>query len=176
MNLKSRARLVSATIAIAVTLIGSVAMGGPANAATTQPSAPGVTASNIAKVAALQSKYAKTATPTEYSKATALYNQLLSSKPVAKQAAAVGTESLMGPAAYACVTIYRWQIEAIGWVMVAQGVVVGALGGFIDLTIIGIPVGAVLNALGLGQGASGAFVIWWADTQFPDHRRVCIHW
>ncbi|BEP15430.1 hypothetical protein acdb102_37410 [Acidothermaceae bacterium B102] len=77
---------------------------------------------------------------------------------------------------HACVRIYRWQIEALGWLLVVDGVVVGAVGGFIDASVIGIPVGAVLNAVGLGYGASGAFVIWWADTHFPTSRVYCITW
>jgi hypothetical protein len=55
-------------------------------------------------------------------------------------------------------------LETIAWIYIVHGAIIGIIGGFIDLSGVGIPIGAILNAIGLGVGVGGSFLLWWTDT------------
>ncbi|MFM6973779.1 MAG: hypothetical protein ACKOXM_01320 [Agromyces sp.] len=74
------------------------------------------------------------------------------------------------------VKIYKWQLEAFAWYLIAHGAVITAVGGFVDFTGVGIPVGAVMNAIGIGMGTSGSWLLWWTDTYFGNSRTYTIRW
>jgi len=74
-----------------------------------------------------------------------------------------------------CVTIPKWALQAFAWYVIAQGGAWAAIGGFLDGTILGLPAGAVLNALGIAESTTGFFLLWWVDNYYPaEGRRVCI--
>jgi hypothetical protein len=180
MTMMNRCYVPSALLACVVLLMIALLPTAPASALGVSDPGHGsnISAASQTRVAEYQKQYSEVASSTEFAEAKALYSELVRETASAPKSPGAST-TLPVSSAYAhraCVTIYRWQIEALGWLLVAKGVVVGAIGGFVDATVIGIPVGAVLNAVGLVQGATGAFVIWWADTHFPVSRNICITW
>src|SRR5438309_231301 len=56
--------------------------------------------------------------------------------------------------------VSRELLEFEGWGMVGAGGTLSTIGYFVDGTVVGIPAGAILGAVGLGYGTSGSFVIW----------------
>jgi hypothetical protein len=68
--------------------------------------------------------------------------------------------------AFWCIYVARWMLEVIAWYYIAQGALYTAIGLFVDGTIVGIPMGVILNLIGIGVGFSGGFLLWWADTYF----------
>src|SRR5437773_732798 len=65
-----------------------------------------------------------------------------------------------------CAYITRLDLEIAGWDMIFSAATVSAAGLFLDGTIAGIPVGAVVGLVGIGEGATGSFVLWYADSYF----------
>src|SRR5438094_820980 len=63
-----------------------------------------------------------------------------------------------------CAYITRLDLEIAGWDMIFSAATVSAAGLFLDGTIAGIPVGAVVGLVGIGEGATGSFVLWYADS------------
>ncbi len=72
-----------------------------------------------------------------------------------------------------CITIPRWALEAFAWYVIIVGGATAAVGGFVDATIFGLPAGAVLNALGIGESITGSALLWWTDTYYHPHP-ICI--
>jgi hypothetical protein len=67
---------------------------------------------------------------------------------------------------YRCIYVTRAMVEAAGWQQIFSGGGLSGVGFFADGTVVGIPVGSLLGLIGLAQGTSGAFVLWWADSYF----------
>lgn len=74
-----------------------------------------------------------------------------------------------------CVTIPKWALQAYAWYVIAAGGAFGVVGLFLDATILGLPAGAVLQALGIGYGITGSALLWWVDNYYPAQgRQICI--
>lgn len=72
-----------------------------------------------------------------------------------------------------CVTVYKWQLQAVAWVAIFYAATISIVGLFATSTIAGAPAGVVLGALGIGLGASGSFVLWVVDKIKWNSKRIC---
>lgn len=115
-----------------------------------------------AKVAELQAEYKTEASTEDYRKAVETYDRLVAGKP-----------DFTEVPASTCVTIPKWAVVAYAWYAIVSGGVTAAVGAFADATILGLPAGAVLNAVGIGVGITGNALLSWTDhTSWP--KRVCV--
>ena len=72
-----------------------------------------------------------------------------------------------------CVFVPRWVLDTIAWTAIIYGAGLVTIGLFAEGTIIGVPIGAILQAIGLWDGVSGTFMLWWVDTYYPNGINVC---
>ena len=115
-----------------------------------------------AKVAELQAEYKAEASPEDYQKAVETYDRLVAGKP----------DPVEQPAS-TCVTIPKWAVVAYGWYLQAVGGVTAVAGGAADGTIVGLPAGVVLGAIGVAYGIGGNALVYWTDhTSWP--KRICV--
>ena len=116
-----------------------------------------------AKVAELQAEYKAEASPEDYRKAVETYDRLVAGKP----------DPVEQPASV-CVSIPKAVVVAYGWYLQAVGGVTAVAGGTADGTIVGLPAGVVLGAIGVAYGIGGnALVLYWTDhTSWP--KRICV--
>ena len=115
-----------------------------------------------AKVAELQAEYKAEASAEDYRKAVETYEKLVAGEP----------DPVEVPASM-CVTIPKWAVVAYAWYAIVSGGATAAVGAFLDGTIVGLPAGAVLNAIGIGVGVTGSGLLYWTDhTSWP--KRVCV--
>ena len=115
-----------------------------------------------AKVAELQAEYKVKASPEDYRKAVEAYDRLVAGKP----------DPVEQPA-LTCVTIPKWAVVAYGWYLQAVGGVTAVAGGAADGTIVGLPAGVVLGAIGVAYGIGGNALVYWTDhTSWP--KRICV--
>ena len=115
-----------------------------------------------AKVAELQAEYKAEASPEDYQKAVETYDRLVAGKP----------DPVEHPAS-TCVTIPKWSVVAYGWYLQAVGGVTAVAGGAADGTIVGLPAGVVLGAIGVAYGIGGNALVYWTDhTSWP--KRICV--
>lgn len=115
-----------------------------------------------AKVAELQAEYKAEASAEDYRKAVETYEKLVAGEP----------DPVEQPASM-CVTIPKWVVVGYAWYVIVAGGATAAVGAFLDGTIVGLPAGAVLNAIGIGVGVTGSGLLYWTDhTSWP--KRVCV--
>ena len=115
-----------------------------------------------AKVAELQAEYKAEASPEDYQKAVETYDRLVAGKP----------DPVEQPAS-TCVTIPKWAVVAYGWYLQAVGGVTAVAGGAAGGTIVGLPAGVVLGAIGVAYGIGGNALVYWTDhTSWP--KRICV--
>jgi len=115
-----------------------------------------------AKVAELQAEYKAEASAEDYRKAVETYEKLVAGEP----------DPVEQPASM-CVTIPKWVVVGYAWYVIVAGGASAAVGGGLDGAIVGLPVGAVLNAIGIGVGVTGSGLLYWTDhTSWP--KRVCV--
>ena len=115
-----------------------------------------------AKVAELQAEYKAKASPEDYRKAVETYDRLVARKP----------DPVEQPAS-TCVTIPKWAVVAYGWYLQAVGGVTAVAGTAADGTIVGIPAGVVIGAIGVAYGIGGNALVYWTDhTSWP--KRICV--
>lgn len=74
----------------------------------------------------------------------------------------------------ACVTVTKSAAIAFAWVVIGYGSLLAAVGGFLDLTIVGLPAGAVLNAIGIGDIFVGTVLLDRANRIKWSSKRVCV--
>jgi hypothetical protein len=74
----------------------------------------------------------------------------------------------------ACVTVTKAAVVAFAWVVIGYGSLLAAVGGFLDLTIVGLPAGAVLNAIGIGDIFVGTVLLDRANRIKWSSKRVCV--
>ena len=118
--------------------------------------------SEQAKVAELQAEYKAEASAEDYQKAVQTYDRLVAGKPDPTEV----------PAS-TCVTIPKWAVVAYGWYLQAVGGVTAVAGGTADGTIVGLPAGVVLGAIGVAYGIGGNALVYWTDhTSWP--KRICV--
>jgi hypothetical protein len=90
--------------------------------------------------------------------------------------ALVPGRAIQADARWWCGYLPNWVLEAYAIEIIILGGVVAIVGGFIDLTIVGIPLGAVLNALGVAYGITGGLLLWYFDKYYPNGAWLCLHW
>jgi hypothetical protein len=73
-----------------------------------------------------------------------------------------------------CGYLPNWLLDAFAWEVIIVGGVVGIVGAFIDVTIVGVPLGAVLNALGIAYSVTGGFLLWYFDKYYPNGVWRCL--
>ena len=73
-----------------------------------------------------------------------------------------------------CVYIPNWALEDYAWFVIIVGGVTATVGLFADATIIGLPAGAVLGALGIWTGVTGTWFLWYVDKYYPDGGNICL--
>jgi hypothetical protein len=73
----------------------------------------------------------------------------------------------------ACLHVPRWVFDTVGWIGIIYGGGLVTVGLFAHGTIVGIPVGALLQAIGLWNGVTGTFLLWYVATYYPDGKTVC---
>lgn len=126
--------------------------------------------SNVPAVREAQEQYRQTATPEEYAAAMRAFEELQTEGTISRQSNGGPENSLRG---FGCVSIPKWAIKALAWDMIVRGAVVAGAGGFVDATVLGLPAGAVMNALGIVEGTSGYALSEWAEsTDWP--KSICI--
>lgn len=72
-----------------------------------------------------------------------------------------------------CIHVERWVLDTIGWTAIIYGAGAVTIGLFVAGTIVGIPVGAILQALGLWEGVLGTYFLWYVDQYYPYGVDVC---
>jgi len=72
-----------------------------------------------------------------------------------------------------CVHVPRWVLDVVGWTAIVYGAGLVTVGLFAQGTIVGIPVGALLQAVGLWDGVAGTFFLWVVSEFYPDGIWVC---
>lgn len=72
-----------------------------------------------------------------------------------------------------CITVYKWQLQTIAWIAIGWGAFVSIAGLFVSGTVIGLPAGAVLGAMGIGLGVIGSYFLWRVDQLPWNSKRVC---
>lgn len=72
-----------------------------------------------------------------------------------------------------CVHVPRWVLDTIGWTGIIYGAGLVTIGLFAEGTIVGIPIGAILQAIGLWDGVTGTFLLWYVDMYYPNGVDVC---
>jgi hypothetical protein len=82
--------------------------------------------------------------------------------------------TLQAQARWWCGYLPNWLLDAFAWEVIIVGGVVGIVGAFIDVTIVGIPLGAVLNALGIAYAVTGGFLLWYFDKYYPNGVWRCL--
>lgn len=132
---------------------------------------PAVSSDQLEAVEKLQEEYRQAVTAQEYELAMRAYRSMNENGPSISWLSPSSSDARHK--ARACISIPRWAVVAYGWYLIAHGALVAGAGGFVDATIVGIPAGAVMNALGIGEGTSGYALLYWADhTSWP--KRVCL--
>lgn len=112
-------------------------------------------------MAELQAEYKAEASAEDYRKAVETYEKLVAGEP----------DPVEQPASM-CVTIPKWVVVGYAWYVIVAGGASAAVGG-LDGAIVGLPVGAVLNAVGIGATVTGSGLLYRADhTSWP--KRVCL--
>lgn len=156
-------------------VVAAVFAGTGAGAANAQPLATASASSSASSVdvVALQSAYRAVAPANDYKLAVAAYNSLVSGTAVPRTA-------LAGSAAHVdfkvCVSIPKWAVVAYAWYVIGAGGATAIVGGFVDATIVGLPAGAVLNAIGIGTGITGTALLYWTDHTSWPKRIACVGW
>lgn len=66
----------------------------------------------------------------------------------------------------------KWALQAFAWTIIIVGGASATAAQFGYLSIVGAPAGAVLTALGIWGGITGAALLWWVDNNYPDEGRT----
>lgn len=161
-------------------------------AALTEAEVKAILAENATAVAADQAVYAAESSPKDYAKAVEAFDAFK-----AGMDAAIKTEGIesvreklesiaegdtaaanaSGPSVVTvgsrCITIYKWQLQAIAWILMGYGTLVAVGGAFISGTIFGLPVGAVMVAAGTFLTFNASLFLWKVDQIKWPSKRVC---
>ena len=73
----------------------------------------------------------------------------------------------------ACVYVAHWVLDAIGWAGIIYGAGAVTVGLFVGGTIVGLPVGAVMQAMGTWEGVAAWAFLAVADQSYPNGLTVC---
>lgn len=95
-------------------------------------------------------------------------------RPTVQHTASKGP-GLAAPVAAFCGYVPKWALQAFAWYVILVGGYSAVVGLFASATIVGLPAGAVLGAIGVGLGVTGSFLLWWIDNNIPPWGKyVCI--
>lgn len=95
-------------------------------------------------------------------------------RPTVSHTASKGA-GLAAPMASICGYIPKWALQAFAWYVILVGGYSAIVGMFASATIVGLPAGAVLGAIGVGLSVTGSFLLWWIDNNVPPWGKyVCI--
>jgi hypothetical protein len=75
--------------------------------------------------------------------------------------------------AYWCYYVPNWALDAFAWYIIIVGGVAATASLFLDVTVIGIPLGIVLGVLGIWVGVTGGFLLWYFDKYYPNGAWIC---
>jgi hypothetical protein len=131
---------------------------------------------DVAAVAELQAEYKESASAQDYEIAMSVYEQLLRGEDATLPAdvAPAQVETGTGPGVdRICVYVPKAALQAVAWIIIIRGGVTAIIGSFVDLTVVGIPLGAVLNALGVSAATTGSLFLWWVDNRYSS-RTICV--
>jgi len=85
-----------------------------------------------------------------------------------------GDRFVIDTVAKRCMTVYKWQLQTIAWIAIGYGAFVSIAALFAGaVTIVGLPAGAVVAALGITLGTVASFFLWKVDQQRWNSKRVC---
>ena len=95
-------------------------------------------------------------------------------RPTVRQTASKGP-GVSAPVASLCGYVPKWALQAFAWYVILVGGYSAIVGLFASATIVGLPAGAVLGAIGVGLSVTGSFLLWWIDNNIPPWGKyVCI--
>ncbi|QTH59830.1 hypothetical protein J5O04_01420 [Corynebacterium hindlerae] len=127
--------------------------------------------SNIEAVREAQEQYRQTATPEEYAAAMRAYEELRTTGAITTNQMPGGTD--VTAQGFGCVSIPKWAVVAYAWRLKAGGVVGALTGAVVSGTILGLPAGVVIEAIGAAGILGGDGLLYWADhTDWP--KNICI--
>lgn len=128
-----------------------------------------------AAVQQAQARYAATASPEDYAKAKSAFEEMRKQLESRKSGDASSSSTTATLSDWWCVPLYKWELEAFAWLIIIEGGVEATAALFVDATVIGIPLGTALGALGIWSGITGSGLLWWADTYYVDESAwVCL--
>lgn len=131
---------------------------------------------DVAAVAELQAEYKESASPQDYEIAMSVYEQLLRGEDATLPADVAPTqvETGTGPGVdRICVYVPKAALQAVAWIIIVRGTGAALIGGFVSLSVVGIPLGAVISALGITGQTTGAAFLWWIDNYYSS-RTICV--
>lgn len=139
--------------------------------AESQPLAEVQVQSNEAAVREAQEQYRQTATPEEYAAAMRAYEELRTTGAITTNQMPGGTD--VTAQGFGCVSIPKWAVVAYAWHLKAGGVVGALTGAVVSGSILGLPAGVVIEAIGAAGVLGGDGLLYWADhTDWP--KNICI--
>jgi len=139
------------------------------------------------RVAEAQREYAANSSPEDYAKAVTAYeaikNQIdtiietegisgLRDKIQTLQEQSVSSLSIHTVASK-CMVVHKWQLQTIAWMGIGFGAFYTIAGLFVSGTVVGLPGGAVVAALGVGLGVESQYFLWRVDQVTWTSKRVC---
>jgi len=81
---------------------------------------------------------------------------------------------LVDPSGRECYYFSNQALDIIAWVDIAIGTEVGIISLFLDATIVGLPVGALMGTSSLLLIFVGSFLLWYFDKYFPNGGVLCL--
>ncbi len=75
--------------------------------------------------------------------------------------------------AYWCAYLPNWALDAYAWYVIIVGGAEVSISLFLDVTVVGIPLGAVVGFLGLWTGLYGGGLLWYFDKYYPNGVWIC---
>jgi hypothetical protein len=75
--------------------------------------------------------------------------------------------------AFWCYWMPNWALDTYAWIIIIYGGIYATASFFVDVTVIGIPLGAVIGALGIWTGVTGYWLLWYFDKYYPNGGWVC---
>jgi len=161
-------------------------------AALTEANVQTILAENAAAVAADQTAYAAESSPEDYAKAVEAFDSFKAGmdatiktegidsvreklKTIAEGDTAGGSASGLDIVTVGsrCITIYKWELQTIAWILMGYGTLVAIGGAFVSGTIIGLPAGAVMVATGTTLTFTASLFLWKVDQIRWSSKRAC---
>ena len=75
--------------------------------------------------------------------------------------------------AYWCAYLPNWALDAYAWYVIIVGGAEMTISLFLDVTVVGIPLGVVVGVLGIWTGLYGGGLLWFFDKYYPNGVWIC---